>query len=96
MSVKMLSICPFCKYACNEVTGPNLFDENAEPETGDISLCIRCGEWGVFDFGLPEQMRKPTSDEYDEIAAGKIYRRMRKAWLEVMKEKDGPNRQTRS
>jgi len=52
------------------------------PKPMDFSLCMDCGEWGIFDHKL--DLRKPTSDEYDYIASSDVLRKARQSWVEVM------------
>jgi hypothetical protein len=64
-------------------------NETRPPVDGDVTMCFVCGEWLVFDGG---QLRAPTTAEYDEIAAGKAFRRARAAWLAVVDRQAGARR----
>lgn len=59
-------------------------DHDEAPTDGDVTLCIECGEWGIFEG---ESVRKPTDDEYVEIVDNPITARMRAAWLHVTEKK---------
>lgn len=87
---ELSTICPFCLYACTSAT-PADHDHESAPEDGDISLCIKCGEWSVFDSAQAHKMRKPSWPEYQRIAADKELRRMRGAWL-IVQRKEKPRR----
>lgn len=52
--------CPHCGYEPNSHTQIRSEEQN-EPETGDISLCIKCAGIAVFD---DDDLRSPTPDEY--------------------------------
>jgi len=57
--------CPHCGYLLDAATACDLNDET-EPKTGDMSVCIDCGEVCVFTDHL--HLRKPTDSELLEIA----------------------------
>lgn len=74
--------CPFCDKKLGHTT---VVEGKHKPKNGDASLCLTCGEWAVFDFSLPEQMRKPTFEEYQDFVADEQMSAMRMAWLTVDK-----------
>ena len=74
------AVCPWCGVkhdAAVGVTGRNT------PKKGDLSLCIKCGEWGQFNvYG---KVVKPTQKAYDFIASSMECRAVRAAWLDTQK-----------
>lgn len=76
-------ICPFCHYRCDAATPvEGDFDE---PKDGDLSICIKCGEWVVFADDVTS-VRKPTDDEYLEIGSDRFYGTIRVAWEQTKYE----------
>lgn len=57
----------------------------AAPENLDRSICLRCGEWSIFDDAYKAGLRKPNSDEWMEIAESEACGMMREAWLTMQK-----------
>jgi hypothetical protein len=83
-----VTTCPFCgkdNPLADSITG-----KHATPTPGDVSLCIGCGEWAVF---TEDGVRKPNSDEYDNIVSDTVCQRARSAWLLTMK-KEAQKKQT--
>jgi hypothetical protein len=76
--------CPFCGKQIDCAT--NTDDQKTEPTPGDFSLCMDCGEWLTFDDHL--KVRKPTDEEYLEIAEDKDMRKIRDCWLQTAGSKD--------
>jgi hypothetical protein len=76
--------CPFCNDGHDAIATPE--GDVPQPDDGDFSFCFTCGEWAVFDIGIVGTLRKPTWEEYTNIAADPRKNRMRAAWLIVMKE----------
>jgi hypothetical protein len=70
----ILRPCPHCL--------TNHPEDDQQPANGDFGLCIVCGEWCVEYYGA---LRKPTGEEYIEIATSKECRLAREAWVSVMK-----------
>jgi hypothetical protein len=50
------------------------------PHDGDISLCLYCGKWGMFEDG---QLRTPDTGALRYIAGSADCRRAYAAWLLV-------------
>jgi hypothetical protein len=73
--------CPFCQEHCNATTA--LGNDPAPPATGDLSFCIACGEFAIFDEDAPGNMRKPSDDEYTFIGTHPGLQRVRAAWVAV-------------
>ena len=71
-----VSTCPWCSQTHELATS---IDGDAVPEAGDITLCVRCGEWSIFS-DTPPVLRKPTDAEFLEIGTNEMMRRMRAAW----------------
>jgi hypothetical protein len=76
------SQCPFCAARHDLATG---ISGNSAPHDGDLTLCIVCGEWAMFESAAPGGMRKPTDAEYEKINDMPITRAARRAWLETNK-----------
>ena len=81
-SFEKATVCPFCS-RCNELASPA--SGELEPEDGDFTLCIGCGEWSVFDSRWSSGTRKPTFAEYQQIVANPMMSKARAAWLVVVK-----------
>jgi hypothetical protein len=75
--------CPHCGYPLNSATSTPSSDWDV-PEPGDLSLCISCDEWLVFDTGTT--LRKPTEDELVEIGLDAECRHMRAIWLKFKEQ----------
>ncbi|MEJ6847493.1 hypothetical protein V3589_14895 [Sinorhizobium fredii] len=74
------TICPFCaqRYdAASAIAG------NADPVNGDVTLCMNCGEWSMFDASVPGGLRKPSDSEYEVIVANPITGKARKVWQQM-------------
>jgi hypothetical protein len=75
--------CPYCGASHGQAVP--IGDAGAmlnEPEDGDISLCVRCGRWVVFDSAASGGMREPTPEEHRTIARDVHARRLRSAYAE--------------
>ena len=77
ISVDLTSFCAHCRYEHNRASP--LDGVAQRPKNGDITICIRCGEWNVFEDNL--QLRKPTVDEYMEIGKRDDCNEVREAWI---------------
>ena len=76
----MTRTCWMCKSYKPEPTvgvgdGPN------QPGDGDLTLCISCGEWNVFEG---DGLRQPTDEEYDEVRANPFCETIRQHWLATL------------
>ena len=76
------SRCWNCGYDCTDATATS-WDDQIKPTDGDLSLCIKCGEWGVFDRGSENGVRPPNWEEFQFIAFDREPRRARAAWVEM-------------
>ncbi|THK37667.1 hypothetical protein EHS39_13615 [Ensifer sp. MPMI2T] len=75
--------CPFCgqRYdAASALVG------NADPGKGDVTLCMNCGEWAMFD-DVPGRLRRPTDSEYEMIVANPITGKARRIWQQLKEER---------
>lgn len=66
--------CPSCGYgemdSASCVTG-----EKVEPQPGDFSLCLNCGEWLVYnDILVPRLARRAEVESLDETAKAQLTR----------------------
>lgn len=78
--------CPYCLYetdAASSITGDN------KPVPGSVSICIDCGEAGIFDETL--NLRIMTEDDIEEIAEETMSKvRLAKMMIKATRKKDGP------
>lgn len=77
------TVCPWCGKRNNRVTA---VEHKAKPKSGDLTICIDCGEWAVFGF-VPGGLRKPTDAEFVEIGTDDTCQKVRRAWV-AMKESE--------
>jgi hypothetical protein len=68
--------CPFCGHHFNRAS--NVVDDGLIPTEGDISICLECGEPGIYTADL--HMRKPTPAEQIELATDEEYLMHRDLW----------------
>jgi hypothetical protein len=57
--------CPYCNAPNNAATDPD--GEDRPPRPGDVTICISCGEFLLFDADL--RTVKPSEDELIELGA---------------------------
>ena len=81
------SPCSFCGAKLDRAYSPN----GHEIEPGDFSICIYCRELGVYDNDM--KLRKPTEEEYIEIAGSSQLREYSKAFRRIDKAEAEKNRQ---
>jgi hypothetical protein len=80
--------CPYCGTSHGQAVP--IGDAGAllnEPEDGDISLCVRCGRWVIFDSTASGGMREPTPEEHRTITRDVHARRLRSAYAEGVARK---------
>jgi hypothetical protein len=53
--------CPYCKHTVDRASAVNETGEMAQPKPGDISVCIRCANWNVYDSDM--QLRDMSEEE---------------------------------
>lgn len=82
MTVEKITRCWSCGYRHDRATsafGP----AGLEPEDGDISICIRCGVFAVYDGKAANGLRKPTESEGLDIVGDEDAQRAAMAWREM-------------
>lgn len=83
------SCCAWCGYKVDSATN---ITSGSKPRKGDMTLCLKCGEWNVF--AAQWALRKPTAKEFMSIGANPGCRKLRWAWVELQKqlqkEKENP------
>lgn len=79
----MVHVCPFCETQHDLATC--LYDDALAPAAGDVSFCIDCGEYSMFDSAAPGSLRKPTHEEYEMIVGEEKFSQIREKWREVEK-----------
>lgn len=52
----------------------------ARPKDGDVSMCITCGEFSVYDQTALGNLRKPTEEEAQEFAADERLQMIHQVW----------------
>jgi hypothetical protein len=72
----MHTVCPWCLSEHDAASGLN---HDTTPKPGDVTLCIRCGEWCVFDDRMT--LRKPGRALRYAIARNPDCEFIRAAWL---------------
>jgi hypothetical protein len=55
--------------------------KNMRPRPGNFSICVKCGELSVYDDNL--DLRKPTDDEYIEVAHDPGITVARRSWMNM-------------
>lgn len=75
-----MRICCYCGKYQPHASPAHTDEPDADPGDGDLSICIACGEWNVFEG---DHLRKPTDDEFEEIGTDVECHRVRAAWLEM-------------
>jgi hypothetical protein len=75
--------CPFCGQHQQAATtvSPD------PPKDGDMTLCMRCGEWAAFDSSSEGGLRKPTHAEYEHLAKDETAIFARNAWVNIDKQR---------
>ena len=99
MSDEFPTICPHCDFhheLASHVTpaedrrkGAIGKRGKAIPRKGDVTICIRCGNWCIFDFTRRGGLRPPTAAERKHIETDPLCQKLLKAWQEVS-AKHGP------
>lgn len=68
------TVCPHCGKR------HELHDGAAPPVNGDVSFCIDCGEFGIFDSAESGHVRLPTEKEKREIDTDLYAQELRSTW----------------
>ena len=71
--------CPHCGTVLNAATAAE--ESGGSPSPGDVTLCVECGEWCLFDDEL--KLKKPSDDILVEIGSDPVLRQMRMSWLKM-------------
>lgn len=74
-------VCPHCGKHHTDHTVLN--ERPVRPHHGDVSLCIRCGQIGVFD-AHQRAIRLPSAAEWAEFALLPEVQAARRAWRKVV------------
>ncbi|ARL77586.1 hypothetical protein BOC54_36935 [Burkholderia pseudomallei] len=75
--------CPHC-HALHEFHS-DLTRPGAQPKDGDVSICINCGEFAIFD--LHERcLRPPTIDEANALDSDPDMLLYRQVWREATRK----------
>lgn len=87
MPAELFTICPYCGKH-NDLTSHigtdtkrrdiGQGDEEVMPSDGDITMCISCGKWSVFDNG---KLRHVTEAEAEMLARSPIVVAATVAWI---------------
>lgn len=75
------SHCCECGHTTDAASGP------CAPKPGDLSLCIECGSLNAFAENL--MLRKPTEEEYLDVAADANFQAARRAILSFKGKPNG-------
>jgi hypothetical protein len=59
----------------------NLTNQGPTPEDGDVSFCIECGQFAIFDHEFPDGVRKPTPNENFQLKTDSEMIRLKWAWI---------------
>lgn len=59
------TVCPHCGHVCTDAS--ELKNRGKKPKEGDLSMCIRCGQYSVFVARAKGGLRKPSKWETNEI-----------------------------
>ena len=88
MTADFISHCPWCGKHFDAATcvGEDAA-KNPLPENGDLSLCIACGEWAVFERKAKGGQRKPNKEEYNYIIENNDTRLLRETWFDTVGNK---------
>lgn len=75
-------LCPYCKRAHTaQLVG------GGPMETGDVSICVECGEVAIADLSLPGKLRTPDGMERGNILADSDVMAALSAWADVTRRR---------
>lgn len=88
MRQRLSNICPHCKYLADSASEakPGAKIGRFVPKSGDLALCIRCGEWAIY---TGDGLRMPTDDEFFHIGMSDDCKHARLAWTRMKAEAEG-------
>ena len=73
--------CWFCGKANTHASSTD--GKRARPGDGDLSFCIGCGTFGIFNQASPGGLREPNATEKAEMAQDPKLARLHQSWLEA-------------
>lgn len=77
-------VCPFCQAKHDAASSTKATDISQgrprAPKDGDLSICIQCGEWCIFENNA---LAIPDEETYRYIAGNAACQNVREAWLKV-------------
>jgi hypothetical protein len=56
-----------------------------KPVDGDVTLCIGCGNWSIFERKAAGGLRKPNYEERQHMRMDRLMRRVQRAWRRTVK-----------
>ncbi|KVT60620.1 hypothetical protein WK55_09755 [Burkholderia ubonensis] len=74
--------CPFCAKINDRHMGLTC---HVEPEDGDVSICVGCGQLAVFDL-VNAHMRVPTDDESHVFARDADIQQYLEVWRTAVRK----------
>lgn len=80
-----LVACPHCAAIFDRASNVSSDGETDGPVGGDVTMCIKCGEWCLFNSNLT--LRKPTDEEQLVIGHDEVCIRARRAWNKMQAAK---------
>lgn len=84
-TVEYKTICPWCGHV-HELASEIGSQKPVVPKRGDITLCIKCGRWCVFETRAKGGLRKPNDTERELLRTKTLYRRVHRAWIKVTRD----------
>ena len=83
MTHSLTTLCAFCGNEHDRttaVTEAGTARTEPYPVEGDVTLCIRCGEFSVFDSRVAGGLRRPTPDEREQLDHNPHVQTVVQAW----------------
>ena len=81
--MNLKSICPWCAKR-NDGVSDTL--GTANPQAGDVTMCVSCGGWSIFEDHLT--LRRPSEEEWIDISGMDEVKRVSQHWLQISKTKN--------
>lgn len=76
--------CPYCGYIAN---AHETLDEQNDPNEGDISFCIKCGEVSIYDGSSPKRLIKVDVETLPWRTQSEI-KKIEMAWLHTKRQRE--------
>lgn len=76
-SLEKKTRCWNCGKESDRVASPT---GGASPKDGDVSFCIYCSEFAIFDSSFVDGARKPSPIEKDIVDGDPTVQRLRRLW----------------